>query len=76
MIQIHEKTFVTLSLSLIGTMVTLVFIAGMAYAQFTSLKVEVVALRTDFNKYVIDPKLNMSSALSMIWTSSPRRSAE
>lgn len=57
MMTISEKVFIRISVGLMCTLLTFTFMSGMAYQKFNELQVEVVSLRKDFDKYVIDRNL-------------------
>ena len=57
MMSIAEKTFIRVSVGTIGAMLCFTFAAGDAYQKFNELQGQVISLRVDFNKYVIDRNL-------------------
>lgn len=58
MMTVSEKTFISISIGLLATLLSIVFTIGVSYQRLVSVEKEVGLLREDFNKYVIERGFN------------------
>jgi len=65
MLEINEKTFITISISLITTLAVFIFGVGIAYNRLGNVEREVSALRSDFNKYVLDARFQNKADITL-----------